>query len=516
MHIADLHERAADAGIDGYRLLGRDDLIERLERGGGEPASPRRRSAPDIDPNGDTDELAVVGPGGTATPPAEDSGSEAGPERPRRRRGRRGGRGRGGRARERLDRGGRDADGRSERGETAGGDPDATEEITGTLEITRQRHGFLSVEGSDDDVYVSASQIRRCELTEGDEVSGPARAPRRGERHRALVRVNQVNGEEPVSEPVARAASRKDEEPRGRPGEDSAAARDEGRPASSAAPDPDPEPELEPEPERFDSLTPVSAARRIELPEDTKIVVRAADLLAPLGLGQRVLVRGAPRSGRTTLLRGLAKALQSAEGIELTVILIDERPEEVSAWSEAVPEADLALAPADLPSAEQVGVAQKALDHARKRASEGADVVLLCDSLTRLAVAAGGVDEVKRLFGSGREFSEEDAGSLTVIATTLGDSDDDAERAVQTTESALITLDATLAAEGIIPAIRFAECRAVGEDVLLSHVEVDGLRRLRTSLAAMLPPAAAALIRERLARSATNAEVLQGLAASGV
>ena len=101
---------------------------------------------------------------------------------------------RGGRDRERLTADEKREDGRPENEET--------EEITGILEITRQRHGFLSVEGSDDDVYVSASQVRRCEMKAGDEVTGPARAPRRGERHRALVRVNLVNGEPPVEAPA--------------------------------------------------------------------------------------------------------------------------------------------------------------------------------------------------------------------------------------------------------------------------------------------------------------------------
>ncbi len=263
-------------------------------------------------------------------------------------------------------------------------------------------------------MYVSASQVRRCELTEGDEVTGPARAPRRGERHRALVRVNLVNGEPPVEAPAQK-----------KKGDGGVAKAD-----------------------RFDSLTPVPPSKRIELPADAGTLVRAADLLAPLAYGQRVLVKAAPRAGRTTLLRDLAQALGGVEGLELTVVLIDERPEEVPAWSDAVPSADLALAPADLSPAEQVKVARSALERARKQAQDGADAVLICDSLSRLAVAAKGVDDVKRLFGSGRALAEDDAGSLTVVATTLGD-EGDALEAVTTTETSLISLDATLAAEGI-------------------------------------------------------------------
>lgn len=484
LHIAELHKRAADAGINRFRMLSRDALVAALEGGGGGVGSssdaPRRAS--DVDPEGDTDELAVIGPGGTAT--AEDEAEEGGGDEssepaPRRRRGRRGGRGRG-RERERLSNGSDEGGERSERRGRADRDDseDAeTEEITGTLEITRQRHGFLRVEGSDDDVYVSASQVRRCELSDGDEVKGPARAPRRGERHRALVRVNLVNGEEPVSGPQSVAGG-----------------------AAKGG--------------KFDTLTPVSPSRRIELGDEPGMLVRAADLFAPLAMGQRVLVRAAPRSGRTTFLRALAHAFEGQDAIELTVLLIDERPEEAAAWREALPGADLALAPADLSPAEQVKVATRALERVRKQAASGADAVLLCDSLTRLAVAAGGVDEVKRLFGSGRELAEDDAGSLTVIATTLGDADDEgsAERAVQTTETALVVLDASLAAEGIVPALRFSECRAVGEEKLISEDELEGLRHLRVKLADLVPPEAAGFVRERLEGAASNAELLRDLA----
>jgi transcription termination factor Rho len=369
LHLADLHARAAEAGIEGYRLLRREELIERLERG-----------------DGDEEE-----------------------ERPRRRRGRRGGRGRGGRERERLAAEDRPAETRErrrgrerpERDEDE--EPAATETVTGILELTRQRHGFLRLGGltaRDDDVYVSASQVRRCELRPGDEVSGPAREPRRGERHRALVHVDTVNGGEP---------------------------QEEGR--------------IE-----FDSLTPVPPSRRIEIGADAGPMARAADGLAPLAYGQRVLVRATPRSNRADLLRELGQAIMAADA-RLIVLLIDERPEGVPAWHEALPGAELALAPADLAPAAQVRIGELALERGRRLAETGVDAVLLCDSLTRLAVAANGVAEVKRLFGSGRDLDEEDTGSLTVIATALEDGEDEgsAERAVATTESSLIVLDDVVA-----------------------------------------------------------------------
>jgi len=288
--------------------------------------------------------------------------------------------------------------------------------VTGALEITPQRYGFLRLHGFEshpDDVYVSASQVRRCELRSGDDVSGPARSPRRGERHRALVHVDRVNGSEPL------AADRPE----------------------------------------FEQLTPILAKRRLVLDnEPSDVLTRAVDLLVPLALGQRVLVMAAPRSGRTTLLRGLARAIGTLEGPELIVLLIDERPEEATAWRQALPDAAIATATADLAPAEQVRVAELALERARRRAEAGADVVLIVDSLSRLAVASGEAAEVKRLFGSGRDLAEEGTGSLTVIATVVAGAEDDdaAERAVMTTESSLIRLDTELAAAGVVPALRGA------------------------------------------------------------
>jgi len=199
LHLADLHAKAAEVGVIGYRRLSREELIAEIEAGGKRKRSrwPRRK-APEVDPETETDELKIVADEGDGDEESEeDAPSEP---KPARRRGRRGGRGRGRQGREKLS-----DEGRAERGPAP--EDEETEEVTGILEITRQRHGFLSVEGSDDDVYVSASQVRRCEMKEGDEVTGPVRGPRRGERHRALVRVNLVNGEPPVDAPTPKQKS---------------------------------------------------------------------------------------------------------------------------------------------------------------------------------------------------------------------------------------------------------------------------------------------------------------------
>jgi transcription termination factor Rho len=411
LHLADLHERAAEAGISGYRKLTRPELLDAL---GLEPG-----------------EIAAEG---TVIEPAPERAVEE-------------------------DDAGREVD-----------ESTATVAVGGILELTRQRYGFLRLDGltpGDDDVYISAAQVRRCELRPGDFVEGPAREPRRGERHRALVHVDLVNGE-PMEAEVAR---------------------------------PD-----------FDALAPELPQRRVLL--DTpgaSVLQRAVDLLAPLALGQRVLVRAAPRSGRTTLLRELAAAAIAGDADRALVVLIDERPEEGPGWRSALPEAEFAIATADMSPAEQVRIAEVAIERARRLAERGQHVLMVCDSLSRLAHAAGGIDEVKRLFGSGRQLAG--GGSVTVIATTLADSSDDgaAERAVITTESSLITLDPDLAAAGMQPALVAAECRVSNEDDLRDDRELEAVRRLRGLLADLDPPEAARLLRERIEGSKTNPELLADL-----
>jgi transcription termination factor Rho len=241
------------------------------------------------------------------------------------------------------------------------------------------------------------------------------------------------------------------------------------------------------------------------------VLARAVDLLAPLAYGQRILVRAAARSGRTTLLRSLAGAAAADDAAKLIVLLVDERPEEATAWREAVPVAEFAIATAELAPIEQVRTAELALERARRLAESGTDAVLICDSLSRLASAAGGVAEVKRLFGSGRKLVG--GGSLTVIATALADGSDEgeAERAVTTTESTMLVLDPDLAAAGVTPALRPGECRVSNEDQIREPAELDAVRKLRSLLADLDPREAADLLRERIEGTPGNAELLESL-----
>jgi transcription termination factor Rho len=417
-HLSELHAEAARLGVPGYRMLRREALIEAIAE--------EVEDGPEVQP---TDEAEG----------AEEESEPAEPEERERR------------------------------------EPE-TEQVSGVLDRTYRGYGFLRLRGLEPapgDVYISASQIRRCELRLGDLVSGPARPPARGERYPALVHVDLVNGVEPVDE----------EEGIERP--------------------------------QLEDLTPIAPHRRLRLdPDEADLLTRAVDLLVPLALGQRVLVRAAPRSGRTTLLRGLAGAIQRTEERPgLVVLLVDERPEEATAWSEVLPDDELAVATAEMSPREQARVADLALERSKRRAEAGEDVVLIVDSLSRLALARRDPADVKQLFGAGRELAEEEAGSLTVIATTLdGIADQGAAReAVETTENALIRLDPELAAAGIYPALRPEDCRVSGEEALREPTELEALRELRAELAGKEPQEAAALLRERLERSRTNAELLADL-----
>jgi transcription termination factor Rho len=438
--LAELHELAGKAKIDGFRRLRREDLVDKLSDSDGGSGSDE-----DSGSDGGSDDNGGVRPG-------------------RRRR-------RGGRDRSRRDGGGdrepRGGSDRDDSGETSGTEPEITE-VTGVLDVLPRGSGLLKAEGvADAGVYVSPAQIRRCQLRTGDEVSGPVRPARRGERRPSLVRVETVNG---------------------------------GPPEDERGP-------------TFDGLTPIAPHRHIPLKaESDDVLARSVDLLAPLAFGQRVLVEAQPRAGRTSFLRSLAKAIAGGteEGTDVTVLLVDERPEEVTAWSREVPGVSIEAAPADLGAHEQVRVAERALAKVKRQAEAGEDVVIIVDSLTRLGNAYGDAGSVKPFFGTGRELEEESAGSVTVIATALWGSPGDQAvmDAVHTTENATIRLDSTLAAAGIKPSLDVSSCALSGQEAVLTEKELDALRRLRAELKEMEPVPAAARLVELIKDSDSNEELL--------
>jgi transcription termination factor Rho len=424
-HLAELHRLARELDVPRYRMLPRDELIEAIEERGGE--------GPSQEPEPREDEA-----------PAETSAGE------------------------------RESEPDEEREAESEGEPDPepeveAEEVTGVLDRMPQGYGFLRLSGlseAEGDVYVSASQIRRCELRPGDQVTGPAREPRRGERHRALIRVEAVNGQNP-----------------------------------------------EEERRHFEDLTPAPPHRRLLSPDAPgDPLVRAVDLLGPLAFGQRVLILAEPRSGRTTLLRALGSAIAET-GAHVCVLLADERPEEVPQWERALPQAEIFAATADQEPRDQIRAAELAMGHSKRLAEGGEDVVVLVDSLSRLALGYRDPGRVKRLFGAGRELDEDGSGSLTVIATVL-DSDDRGavvREALETTENLLLRLDAGLAAKGIVPALDLADSRASGEDQLRDSDEIEKVRRLREELEEMDPEEAARALSDQIEATSNNAELLSRL-----
>lgn len=260
----------------------------------------------------------------------------------------------------------------------------------GVLEVHGEGFGFLRSPGDSylpgvGDIYVSQSQIRRFKLQTGDTVIGVVRPPKEGERYTALLRVESVNGDPPGREPVS-----------------------------------------------FDSLTAIYPDERMPLGDDP--VLRAIDLAAPIGLGQRGILVAPPRTGRVDVLQRLASTLTADESLDVTVLLLDERPEEIQEWRESS-RAEIVATPFDEPPARTVQVADIVFERARRMAERGDDVVLLVDSLTRLLRAClaeipasgrelGGVDtaalhRLRRYMGAARALEE--GGSLTVIGVVSGD-----------------------------------------------------------------------------------------------
>src|SRR4051794_370703 len=343
--LADLHLLANELGVDGFRRLRKDDLIDAIltKQAGDDLARPE---------------------GGDAG-----GGDDDGEAPTRSRRGRRGGRTRA--------RGGRDED--DDRGDDKPADkparggrgPKASEkddkpvedkEVEGVIELLGNGSAFVRLtegETSDDDVYVSAAQVKRCELVSGDKVSGPMRPPRRSERFPSLVRVDTING----------------------------------KPADEVS-----------EGTRFDDLPVAFPAERLELGSDDP-TVKAIEWLTPFGKGSRVTVVGPARAGKSEALRRIAAALADKGGVELSVVLAGVRPEEVGEWTE--PSAAVTFAA----SADSQGQAvEHAVEQARRVAARGADAVVVVDSLEYVSPAVA-----RRALAAARNIV--DGGSLTVIAS---------------------------------------------------------------------------------------------------
>jgi transcription termination factor Rho len=358
----------------------------------------------------------------------------------------------------------------------------------GVLEILPDGYGFLRSPDYNylpgpDDIYVSPSQIRKFDLKTGDTISGQVRPPHEGEKYFALVKIEAVNFESP----------------------------DEARNKIL-----------------FDNLTPLYPQERVKLETVRENVsARVMDLLTPLGKGQRGLIVSPPRAGKTMLLQNVANSITTNHPeVVLMVLLIDERPEEVTDMQRSV-KGEVISSTFDEPAARHVQVAEMVIEKAKRLVEHKRDVVILLDSITRLArayntivppsgkVLSGGVDSnalqrPKRFFGSARNIEE--GGSLTIIATALIDTgsrmDDVIFEEFKGTGNSEIILERKLVDKRVFPAIDIQRSGTRKEELLIPKDDLARIWVLRKVLNPLSPVEAMELLIERLAKTQTNSEFL--------
>ena len=361
----------------------------------------------------------------------------------------------------------------------------------GVLEILPDGYGFLRSPDYNylpgpDDIYVSPSQIRKFDLKTGDTISGQVRPPHEGEKYFALVKIEAVNFESP----------------------------DEARNKIL-----------------FDNLTPLYPQERLKL-ETTRenSSARVMDLLTPLGKGQRGLIVSPPRAGKTMLLQNVANSITTNHPeVVLMVLLIDERPEEVTDMQRSV-KGEVISSTFDEPAARHVQVAEMVIEKAKRLVEHKRDVVILLDSITRLArayntivppsgkVLSGGVDSnalqrPKRFFGSARNIEE--GGSLTIIATALVDTgsrmDDVIFEEFKGTGNMEIHLDRKLIDKRVFPAIDINKSGTRKEELLMPRDELNRVYILRRVLSPLSPVETMELLLDKLGKTRTNQEFLAAM-----
>jgi transcription termination factor Rho len=361
--------------------------------------------------------------------------------------------------------------------------------VTGILDVVDEGFGFLRRHGllpSPDDVYTSSSQIRRYGLRVGDRLSGAVRAPREGEKYWGLLRVDSVNG---VDVEAARRRL------------------------------------------VFNDLTPVHPDALIDLESDTKnLSQRLVNLVNPIGKGQRALIVSPPKAGKTMLLKNIANGITANyPEILLMVALIGERPEEVTDMRRSV-KGEVISSTFDEPTENHTHVAEMALEIAKRQVESGRDVVILLDSITRLARAynlalppsgrtlSGGIDPIalyppKRFFGAARNIEE--GGSLTIIGTCLVDTgsrmDDVIYEEFKGTGNSELILDRRLAEKRIFPAIDVQRSGTRREELLLDEGTLRMVWTMRRMLSAVGANEGIEILLNRLAKTQTNAEFLASL-----
>ncbi len=360
---------------------------------------------------------------------------------------------------------------------------------TGILDVVDEGYGFLRRHGlmpGPDDVYVSSSQVRRFGLRIGDRVNGTVRAPREGEKYWGLLRVDTVNGVDPDAA-------------RRRP--------------------------------HFGDLTPIHPIDLLNLESDPKnLSQRLVNLVNPIGKGQRALIVSPPKAGKTMLLKNIANGIsENYPEVLLMVALIGERPEEVTDMRRSV-KGEVISSTFDEPTENHTHVAEMALEIAKRQVETGRDVVILLDSITRLARAynlalppsgrtlSGGIDPIalyppKRFFGAARKIEE--GGSLTIIGTCLVDTgsrmDDVIYEEFKGTGNSELILDRKLAEKRIFPAIDVQRSGTRREELLLEEPTLKMVWTMRRMLSAVGTNEGIELLLNRLAKTETNAAFLASL-----
>ncbi|MCZ8205203.1 transcription termination factor Rho [Gemmatimonas sp.] len=363
----------------------------------------------------------------------------------------------------------------------------------GVLEVLPEGYGFLRAQDFNylhgpDDIYVSPSQVKRFDLRTGDTVMGEVRPPKEWERYLALLKVERINGGDPEQSKLRSA---------------------------------------------FDNLTAKYPDERIHLErKNGEVATRICDIIAPLGKGQRALIVAPPKGGKTILLQQLANAIaENHPEVTLIVLLIDERPEEVTDMQASCPSADVICSTFDETAERHVQVAGMVLEKAKRLVESGKDVVILLDSITRLARAhnavapqggrlmSGGMEATamqkpKAFFGAARNLTE--GGSLTIVATALIETNSRMDELIfeefKGTGNMELVLDRKLAEKRIFPAIDINKSGTRREELLLSQKEQQRVFLLRTFLADMPSDEAMLFLLKRMERAQNNQEFFEQMA----
>jgi len=366
------------------------------------------------------------------------------------------------------------------------------ERMKGILDILGDGYGFLRTKGylpSANDIYVSQSQIRKFHLRQGDEVFGVVRPPKDNEKYNALLRIEKVDGMDPDS--MRRRVP-------------------------------------------FESLTPIYPMQRLRLETiNSGVTARVIDLVSPIGKGQRGLIVSPPKAGKTTILKDLANSISiNNPEVYIMVLLVDERPEEVTDMERSV-HGEVISSTFDQPSDNHIQVAELVLERAKRLVEQGKDVLILLDSVTRLAraynlstpasgrVLSGGVDSTalfppKRFFGAARNI--EHGGSLTILATALIDTGSRMDEVIfeefKGTGNMEINLDRKLADKRIFPAIDITRSGTRKEELLMTDDEATLVWRLRRILHEKEPEVAIEQLIDYIRKTKTNKDFLDVIKAS--